>query len=423
MLDWTHFMSRLASKSSSPLLTRTLLVTATALLCACGGGSDEPPKSADKPRALLSHSAYAQAQSFSGVQQTRLLRYRMPALNGGQTETEALLFVPRAQPASGDVPLVVWAHGTVGVADACAPSRNADAHNEKQEIQALLDAGFAVLAPDYEGLGGPGAHPYLHVGSLGQSITAAVEAVHQLPGLRLSKSWALMGHSQGGYAALAGAEMAARMDAAFPLRATVALAPASDPARMAAELFQRIDDLERAMVAQPSPELAEVLAGTVFQLAANGTVLSLGLLAQDPSLKLEQLVEASFLPIAKLAADDSDCQRFEPALDQDMMRHLSSGQALSTYPSLKRSAFLSEALRQTLSKNRPAQVKLQSPVLIVQGVLDEQTPIQAARALVAEMQRLGSSVRYVEVPDGNHGSITQSHMPEAIAFIRERLNP
>ncbi|MFY7867075.1 alpha/beta hydrolase family protein [Roseateles sp.] len=416
-------MSRNASLSSSPLLSRPLLVAATALLCACGGGSDEPKKAADKPRTLLSHSAYAKAQSFTGLQQAQLLRYRMPALNGGQTETEALLFLPSARPAAGDVPLVVWTHGTVGVADACAPSRNADTHIDKPEIQALLNAGFAVLAPDYEGLGGPGAHPYLHVGSLGQSVTAAVEAAHQLPGLRLSKPWALIGHSQGGYAALAGAEMSARMDAAYPLRATVALAPASDPARMAAELFQRIDDLQSSFSEQPSEQLADALVGTVYQLAANGTMLSLGLLAQDPSLKVEQLMEASFLPIAKLAADDTVCQAFEDAIEQDLKRHVSSGQTLSAYPSVKRSAFLSESMSKALSKNRPGQVKLQSPVLVVQGVLDDQTPIKAARELVAEMQRVGSSVRYIEVPDGSHGSITQSHMPEAIAFIRERLKP
>lgn len=407
---------------SSPLYLRALVAAASAwALTACGGG-DEPDR-APAPRSLLSHSAYAQALSFDGLQQAHLLTYRMPALSGGQTETQALLFIPRAKPASADLPLVVWAHGTVGVADACAPSRNADVHIDKPEIQALLDAGFAVLAPDYEGLGGPGAHPYLHISSLGQSITAAVQAAHQLPGLRLSKPWALIGHSQGGYAALAGAEMAARMDAAYPLRATVALAPASDPARMATELFQQIDDLELSFGEQPNDALAEALVGTVYQLAANGTMLSLGLLAQDPSLKVEQLMEASFLPIAKLAADDAVCQAFEDAIEQDLKRHVSSGQTLSTYPSVKRSAFLSEAMRQTLSKNRPGQVKLQSPVLVVQGVLDEQTPIEAARALVAEMQRVGTSLRYVEVPDGSHGSISQSHMPEAIAFIRQHLRP
>ncbi len=46
---------------------------------------------------------------------------------------------------------MVWAHGTTGVADACAPSKSALTDSTKDLISKLLAAGYVVVAPDYEG--------------------------------------------------------------------------------------------------------------------------------------------------------------------------------------------------------------------------------------------------------------------------------
>lgn len=50
-----------------------------------------------------------------------LPRYRMTAAQGGETEANALLFVPQGSAPAGGWPLVVWTHGTTGVTDGCAP--------------------------------------------------------------------------------------------------------------------------------------------------------------------------------------------------------------------------------------------------------------------------------------------------------------
>jgi pimeloyl-ACP methyl ester carboxylesterase len=116
----------------------------------------------------------------------------------------------------GGYPLVSWCHGTVGCANRVAPSRDqgntgASAMNAYPKIllTEFLDRGWAVAMTDYEALGTGTAdklHPYL----LGQSEARAaldiVLAARRLFGDELSDRFALVGHSQGGQAALFAAE-------------------------------------------------------------------------------------------------------------------------------------------------------------------------------------------------------------------------
>ena len=94
---------------------------------------------------------------------------------------------------------------------------------------ALLQKGYAVVAPDYEGLGNTAvAHPYLNLGSAAKSVLFAVDAVHNRYA-NLSKEWSVIGWSQGGHAALATAEFSSTLNSkGFQYKGTVAVAPASN---------------------------------------------------------------------------------------------------------------------------------------------------------------------------------------------------
>ena len=64
-----------------------------------------------------------------------------------------------------------WAHGTVGIADACAPCAiGTQANYDSPLLNRWLKAGYAVVRTDYEGLGTPGEHPYLIGVSEGRSV-------------------------------------------------------------------------------------------------------------------------------------------------------------------------------------------------------------------------------------------------------------
>lgn len=123
---------------------------------------------------------------------------------------------------------MVWAHGTTGVADKCAPSQQG-LKESQMLLTKLLLAGYVVVAPDYEGLGAEGNHPFLNLKSEAFFNTDAVVATHdylRLQGKKVAPQWMTIGHSQGGHAALGAAQYASR--AQLDYKGTIAIAPASN---------------------------------------------------------------------------------------------------------------------------------------------------------------------------------------------------
>ena len=66
--------------------------------------------------------------------------------------------------------MVLWAHGTVGFTDACAPSWSGRSYRDVQYLNRWLKEGFAVVATDYEGLGVAGPHLLINNPMLAYSI-------------------------------------------------------------------------------------------------------------------------------------------------------------------------------------------------------------------------------------------------------------
>jgi len=87
------------------------------------------------------------------------------------------LFIPKGTPPQEGWPLLAWAHGTVGIADICAPSWQARSYRDVRYLNEWLSQGFAIVATDYQGLGTPGPHPYLKVRPDAYSVLDSVRAV------------------------------------------------------------------------------------------------------------------------------------------------------------------------------------------------------------------------------------------------------
>jgi pimeloyl-ACP methyl ester carboxylesterase len=132
------------------------------------------------------------------------------------------LFIPKGEAPAGGWPLVAWAHGTVGVADVCAPSWNPRSERDSIYLNHWLAQGYAVVASDYQGLGAPGGHPYLATRPAAYSVLDSIRAVQASPDYKLSKSVVLVGQSQGGGAAFATAGEAAAYAPELDIRGTVA---------------------------------------------------------------------------------------------------------------------------------------------------------------------------------------------------------
>lgn len=177
--------------------------------------------------------------SLSDVATGRLFAYKMPSAKGQEINATAMLFTPRGPAPQDGWPLVVFGHGTVGVAQHCAPSvtmKAGEAWLYTDLVALLVQQGYVVVAPDYEGLGSADmgvvtGHPYLHLESAGRSMALAAVASKKLLGDQLSGTWATVGHSQGGHAALAGGQFSELADKRMPgmsFKGAVAMAPASN---------------------------------------------------------------------------------------------------------------------------------------------------------------------------------------------------
>ena len=158
--------------------------------------------------------------------------------NGQPAVASGLVIVPR-DPPPGPRPVVVWNHGTTGVARGCAPSLR-DASATKWAIPGLDQAiakGWVVVASDYSGQGAPGDFPYLIGRGEARSSLDAVIAARELEGLTLSAHTVVWGHSQGGHAALWTTQIAPDYAPDLDIRGTALLAPAAEPVTLARELM------------------------------------------------------------------------------------------------------------------------------------------------------------------------------------------
>ena len=145
-------------------------------------------------------------------------------------ETDAPAGEATAATADDAAPVIAWAHGTTGVARRCAPSALADPWTSGAlfALDRVVDEGWALVAPDYPGLGAEGAHPYLVGEPAGRSVLDAVRAAHQLDGADLTEETVVWGHSQGGGAALWTGVLAPSYAPDVDIVGVAALAPASD---------------------------------------------------------------------------------------------------------------------------------------------------------------------------------------------------
>jgi dipeptidyl aminopeptidase/acylaminoacyl peptidase len=71
--------------------------------------------------------------------------------HAGIVPVSGTLYTPKGTPPSGGWPVVAWAHGTLGVADSCAPSWTTHIPRDAAYINQWLKQGFAVVATDYQG--------------------------------------------------------------------------------------------------------------------------------------------------------------------------------------------------------------------------------------------------------------------------------
>jgi pimeloyl-ACP methyl ester carboxylesterase len=151
--------------------------------------------------------------------------YHSTNISGQDIAVTGLILIPKGTAPSGGWPVITWAHGTAGIADACAPSLKPAEF--VATANGLLAAGYLVVASDFEGLGTPGRHPYIVGESEARGTLDIVRLAQSFPNANASKRYAVWGHSQGGHAAMFAGHIAKSYAPEIELVADVAGAPPS----------------------------------------------------------------------------------------------------------------------------------------------------------------------------------------------------
>lgn len=149
------------------------------------------------------------------------IAYVSSDLRDRKTISTGLVIAPKGAPPEGGRPIVSWAHGTTGTAQNCGPSQVLDPVQELNEyflvggtswtdfgvpaITHFIQQGYAVVATDYQGLGGGGKHQYAIGNSNGRDAINAVRAAGSMGVAGGGKKAIVYGWSQGGGATLAAA--------------------------------------------------------------------------------------------------------------------------------------------------------------------------------------------------------------------------
>ncbi|HFG6796923.1 triacylglycerol lipase [Acinetobacter baumannii] len=402
-------------------LLMTSVLSTSLFLVACGGGSSDDGPATTNPSGTPTNNiqnpvvkveAYTSTNLGSVAAESSILTYKMLGQSGQEVQATSLVFTPNTQPPVGGWPIVVWAHGTTGVADVCAPSKAALADSTKDLISKLLAAGYVVVAPDYEGLGTPGIHPFLNVKSEAFSITDAVVAARNYLSQRnllTSKKWVTVGHSQGGHAALGAAQYASR--AQLDYKGTVAVAPASN-------LGSILVDGEAQVANAP----IDIKIGTYAQLDTYTALVTAGIRNTQPSFDYGQVFTSQISSIAAQAENLCSGPLYG-AFYEGMSNYAKDHNGTLDGFTRTQPNFMAVPLVKTFldKDSQPLQVKVTTPIIIYQGLADSTVPKLATDLLISNATAVGTKINSYVTGNWDHGTAMSSNVDNIVGNVQSLL--
>lgn len=340
------------------------------------------------PGTLLRAERFFGYDLDDGVSATRIL-YRSRGAGTRDAAVSGVVLVPSGPRPAGGWPVIAYGHGTTGVATKCAPSLMSDLYHGSQ-LSALLRKGFAVVATDYAGLGGTGAHELVEKNTQAHNILDALPAARAaVPGL--SRRWVAYGHSQGGTAVMGVAElMHKQRDPGY--LGTVSTAPAS-------QLTQMVDSIAHNPYA----------SGFLPLLVA-------GVHAAHPAMH-----EADIL--------SERARRLYPVVEHSCLNSALGAYAGLTGPDLVKADYLKNPyLSEYLQAGEPTGRAVRGPVLLLQGDADTLVKPEYTAALAHSLSGGQAAVQYRTYPGLAHDTlpgtttgIDDGAMPDILNWIGDRF--
>jgi pimeloyl-ACP methyl ester carboxylesterase len=329
----------------------------------------------------------ARASDGLHLQAARVVYRSTSGDDGASTVVSGGVFVPLGSAPPGGWPVVAFGHGTTGIDEECAPSNSDSLMGMSGVVAGLTGKGFAVVMPDYEGLGAPGVHPYTDARTAGLNMIDAVRALRSTF-KDVSTRWAALGHSQGGAAAWAADERAHEYAPELDLVGAVALAPAADVTKL----------VDKAQ------------AGTLTQ----DQTLAFMLVVESLARRFPELNRDDYRHGAARRSWDALTACAGPLVD----RRAEAAVGLAPADVAPNSPNAATRIRQLLQRWALPQRAVSAPLYVVYGTNDTLIDAQWTTDAIARACSLGGSIAWDVQPGKGHGDIDFS---AALSWIVERF--
>ncbi|MFE3291274.1 lipase family protein [Rhodococcus sp. NPDC059234] len=368
----------LRTRVSALLVTVVAVLTAVAGLPATAGSA--PPGS------VISSEELPREHWLPGAAQAQRVTYATTDHVGAPAISTGAVYLPPGRPPPGGWPVVSYAHGTIGVADQCAPSTAGMYEPEADYLAGWLGRGYAVVVTDYLGLGTPGVLPYLDGRAAAHSVIDMVRAGRAIDPT-LSRRWVVAGLSEGGQAALLTAHEATRYAPELDYRGGVALGAPSNLEKLFPFGGPGFPDVGVQGLTTFGLLAIVGLRAARPDLDIDGYLSPLGL---DLAAKAEQMCSPQ---VGRAVAGVSVGQLFSRPLDNPQMRS-----ALTDYLAVPTTGY-------------------DRPLFVGHGVADLTVPIPLTLALVADLERSGTDVTFVAYPGTGHVDTLAASFGDSARFV------
>ncbi len=374
-----------------------LLLSLLLLVTACGVVSPELTPFYDPPDPLpfgepgeIIKSEKIETNN-AAVQAWRVM-YHSRDLDGNDTAVTGIVAAPTGDAPEGGFPVLAIAHGTEGLARKCATSLDPWGVPSfageflsfpDTAIVPYVQAGYAVAATDYQGLGAPGTSSYL-VGSVeAQNVIDSVRALRSFEGIPLNDQNYIWGHSQGGHSAAFTAQLAHEIAPELNLSGIVLSAPA-------VELKGLVEDV--LYPNQPSP-----VTGVAAMVAASWN--------QAYGLPLDTILTTE--GIKQLPAVEDECVVGAIAA------------FITQSPSIFYHAdpTMTEPWRDTILLNTPDTTRYPAPVFVAQGGADTLITPRLTEEFVGRLCEAGNAVQFKLYEGADHLGVVKSSTADVVAWL------
>ena len=325
--------------------------------------------------------------SVDGGSAQRIL-YVSERPDGSRAVSGAMIFIPDTPAPPEGRPVVAWEHGTLGMGDACVPSRSSNPTADMFTfVGPMMQQGWVIVATDYVGLGTPGPNQYLVAQSEVRDVVNAVRAAQKIPEASASDRYVTFGHSQGGHASIWTGHLGPEYAPELELLGVAAAAPALNLSEIASAQWD----------------------------TAVGWVIGSDLIESWPTYYSDLPVDA----ILTKAGRDASQRLASECIKQSGLEALAReklGQQIFAYNPLEDLAWKDAMLAQT-----PPAMPADMPVFMAQGTADEVVLPWPNSMIQEKWCDAGSTIDVLWMGDVNHEDAAHVSGPAAVDWIADRF--